>query len=58
MTHSQLTPGVVPGRLPAESYSANFSDVSPPLDPHEARVEADRCYFCHDAPCSAMPPTI
>jgi glutamate synthase (NADPH/NADH) small chain len=57
VTHSQLTPGVVPGRLPAESYSANFSDVSPPLDPHEARVEADRCYFCHDAPCIAACPT-
>ena len=29
----------------------NFSDLHPPLDRHEALVEADRCYFCHDAPC-------
>ncbi|MTH79676.1 NAD(P)-dependent oxidoreductase [Paracoccus aestuariivivens] len=57
MTNSQLTPGVVPGRLPAESYAANFSDVAPPLDRHEARVAADRCYFCHDAPCVTACPT-
>ena len=29
----------------------NFSDAHPPLDNHEAFVEADRCYFCYDAPC-------
>ena len=51
MTNSQLTPGVVPGRLPAEIIRDNFSDHEPPLDRHEARVAADRCYFCHDAPC-------
>lgn len=57
MTNSQLTPGIVPGRLPAEAYSANFQDVAPPLDPHEARVAADRCYFCYDAPCVTACPT-
>jgi dihydropyrimidine dehydrogenase (NAD+) subunit PreT len=29
----------------------NFSDLHPLLEPHEAQVEADRCYFCYDAPC-------
>ena len=29
----------------------------PPLDAHEARVAADRCYFCHDAPCITACPT-
>ncbi|MCE6962243.1 NAD(P)-dependent oxidoreductase [Cereibacter sphaeroides] len=57
MSNSQLTPGVVPGRLPAEAYCRNFADVDPPLDAHEARVAADRCYFCHDAPCVTACPT-
>ena len=30
-------------------YEANFADLHPPYDAHEALVEADRCYFCHDA---------
>lgn len=57
MSNSPLTPGVVPGRLPAEAYAGNFSDHEPPLDMHEARVAADRCYFCHDAPCMTACPT-
>ncbi len=57
MSNSQLTPGVVPGRLPAEAYTVNFSDIEAPLDRHEAHVAADRCYFCHDAPCMTACPT-
>lgn len=57
MTNSQLTPGIVPGRLPADAIAANFKDVEPPLDVHEAHVAADRCYFCHDAPCITACPT-
>ncbi len=57
MTTTPMTPGVVPGRLPPDAYAANFSDVAPPLDEHEARVAADRCYFCHDAPCITACPT-
>ena len=57
MSNSQLTPGVVPGRLPATAYSDNFSDHAPPLDRHEAQVASDRCYFCHDAPCMTACPT-
>jgi dihydropyrimidine dehydrogenase (NAD+) subunit PreT len=51
------TPGIVAGRLPRESYAANFADIEPPLTAHEALVAADRCYFCHDAPCIAACPT-
>lgn len=54
---SPLTPGIVPGRLPAETLARNFSDHEPPLDRHEAAVAADRCYFCHDAPCITACPT-
>lgn len=57
MPNSPLTPGVASGRLPAALYDANFGDHTPPLDRHEARVAADRCYFCHDAPCITACPT-
>ncbi|MDO5756102.1 MAG: NAD(P)-dependent oxidoreductase [Rhodobacterales bacterium] len=59
MKHTALTPGIIAGRLPPEDYARNFSDLHPPLDDHEALVAADRCYFCHDAPCiTACPTTI
>ncbi len=48
---------IATGRLRAEDYSENFSDLHPLLSPHEAYVEADRCYFCHDAPCMNACPT-
>jgi glutamate synthase (NADPH/NADH) small chain len=35
----------------------NFAHYAPALDGHEARVAADRCYFCHDAPCMTACPT-
>ncbi|SEP82922.1 NAD(P)-dependent oxidoreductase [Thalassovita taeanensis] len=57
MTESALTPGIVAGRMGADQYAANFSDLHPPLDHHEALVAADRCYFCHDAPCATACPT-
>ena len=49
--------GIAAGRLPSETLSANFADLHPPLGVHEALVEADRCYFCHDAPCQTACPT-
>ncbi|MEX0971408.1 MAG: NAD(P)-dependent oxidoreductase [Paracoccaceae bacterium] len=52
-----MQPGIAAGRLGAEALSENFSDLHPPLDAHEARVAADRCYFCHDAPCMTACPT-
>ncbi len=57
MTNSPLTPGVVAGRLVRERITANFTDLHPPLDSHEAAVAADRCYFCFDAPCVTACPT-
>ncbi|KAB2879471.1 MAG: NAD(P)-dependent oxidoreductase [Albidovulum sp.] len=54
---NQLTPGVVAGRLGPGDYARNFADIAPRLDAHEARVAADRCYFCHDAPCMTACPT-
>jgi dihydropyrimidine dehydrogenase (NAD+) subunit PreT len=43
--------------LTREQLESNFVDLHPPLDAHEAAVEADRCYFCYDAPCMTACPT-
>jgi dihydropyrimidine dehydrogenase (NAD+) subunit PreT len=45
------------GRLSDEQIVANFADMHPPLTPSEAIIDADRCYFCHDAPCTTACPT-
>lgn len=50
-------PEIAAGRLTPADYAANFTDLHPPLTPHEALVEADRCYFCYDAPCMNACPT-
>jgi glutamate synthase (NADPH/NADH) small chain len=55
--NSQHTPGIAPNRLNADELATNFDDLHPPLEPHEAAVAADRCYFCHDAPCVTACPT-
>ncbi len=57
MPNDPFTPGIAAGRLPADQIAANFADLHPPLNDHQARVASDRCYFCHDAPCVAACPT-
>jgi dihydropyrimidine dehydrogenase (NAD+) subunit PreT len=52
-----LAPGIHSGRLAPQEYDANFSDLHPAYDKHEALVAADRCYFCYDAPCMTACPT-
>ena len=54
---STKTPDIAAKRLPKAQYAANFTDLHPPLDAHEALVESDRCYFCYDAPCMKACPT-
>jgi len=51
------TSDVRANRLSSAEYADNFSDIHPPLTQHEAFVEADRCYFCYDAPCMTACPT-
>ena len=34
-----------------------FSELKPPLAPQAAALEADRCLYCFDAPCTAACPT-
>ena len=57
MNADQQARDVKAGRLDPNAYSDLFSDLHPPLDGHEAHVEADRCYFCYDAPCMEACPT-
>ncbi len=45
------------GRLTEAEIEVNFGDMHPPLERPEALVEADRCYFCFDAPCTIACPT-
>ena len=39
------------------AYAPNFADLHPRLSPREARVAAERCLFCYDAPCVQACPT-
>jgi glutamate synthase (NADPH/NADH) small chain len=60
MTIAANPPGasdIRPGRLDSGALAANFADLNPPLTFHEAKVEAERCYFCFDAPCQVACPT-
>ena len=43
--------GASAGRLTADDYARNFSDLHPPLTRHEAFVEADRCLGCKKPRC-------
>lgn len=45
-------------RLTATQYEQNFSDIHPPFETKDAAlVEANRCLFCYDAPCTKSCPT-
>ncbi|MDC6169156.1 NAD(P)-dependent oxidoreductase [Paucibacter sp. XJ19-41] len=51
------TPGIAAGRLSEADYARNFSDAHPPLNRTQALIEAERCYYCYDAPCITACPT-
>ena len=57
MTEAMRLDGIRAGRLGADDLARNFADLHAPYDRHEATVAADRCYFCHDAPCVTACPT-
>ncbi|MGC2736124.1 MAG: NAD(P)-binding protein, partial [Candidatus Acidiferrales bacterium] len=44
-------------KLPPELYEKNFAEISPRMTPRQAAVEAARCLFCFDAPCTVACPT-
>ena len=49
--------GVAPERLEEAECQRNFCEMHTPLEGNAARVEAERCYFCFDAPCTEACPT-
>ena len=49
---------IINNRLTTEQYEENFSDIRPPFENKTAaQVEANRCLFCYDAPCTKSCPT-
>ncbi len=44
-------------KLAPEQYEKNFAQISPRMTPRQAAVEAARCLFCFDAPCTVACPT-
>jgi dihydropyrimidine dehydrogenase (NAD+) subunit PreT len=45
-------------RLTPEEYEENFRDIHPPFGTKDAAlVDANRCLFCYDAPCTKSCPT-
>lgn len=53
----QKHPDIRSHRLSKDEIARNFSDLHPPLSRSAALIEADRCYFCYDAPCTTACPT-
>jgi glutamate synthase (NADPH/NADH) small chain len=43
--------------LSDEQLAANFADIAPALTSDAALLEANKCLFCHDAPCTIACPT-
>lgn len=40
------TPGILPGRLERDDYALRFCDSHAPLNPTQALIESERCYYC------------
>ena len=43
--------------LALQELEENFSDIAPPLNTRAAVLEAQRCLYCYDAPCTKACPT-
>ncbi|MEE9162296.1 MAG: dihydropyrimidine dehydrogenase, partial [Candidatus Neomarinimicrobiota bacterium] len=43
--------------MPEPRLESTFADAKPPLSDSEALIEANRCLYCHDAPCISACPT-
>lgn len=50
------TPGICSGRQTPAEFTQAFADCTPPLSPVQAVIEAERCYYCFDAPCTRACP--
>ncbi|CAN5907015.1 NAD(P)-dependent oxidoreductase [soil metagenome] len=48
---------MTPTGLPLDELRERFTELAPPMSKNEARVEANRCLYCFDAPCIKACPT-
>ena len=44
-------------KLSTEQYEKNFAEISPQMTAQQALIEASRCLYCFDAPCTIACPT-
>jgi glutamate synthase (NADPH/NADH) small chain len=44
-------------KLSPEQYEKNFAEIAPAMTQRQAAIEADRCLYCFDAPCTIACPT-
>ncbi len=54
---SEAVASVTSFALPSERLERRMADYHPPLTEAQAIVEANRCLYCHDAPCITACPT-
>ena len=52
MTLREIAP-----KLSPEEYEKNFAEITPRMSPNQAGIEAGRCLYCFDAPCTQACPT-
>src|SRR5437773_1200114 len=43
--------------LPPDQLEQNFAEIAPPLTRDAALLEAHKCLYCYDAPCTRACPT-
>ena len=51
------TPTSPAPQLSPEQLERNFADIAPALTPDAALLEASKCLYCYDAPCTIACPT-
>jgi dihydropyrimidine dehydrogenase (NAD+) subunit PreT len=44
-------------KLSAKQYQENFAEIAPAMTERQASIEASRCLYCFDAPCTMACPT-
>src|SRR6202162_492086 len=44
-------------KLPPDQYEQNFAEIEPAMTASQAAIEAARCLYCFDAPCTMACPT-
>ena len=52
-----FVPDIRAGRLAAGDYALRFADANPRMSAAQAVLEAERCLYCYDAPCTTACPT-